>query len=166
MTALKDIRLAAYAAWLKKNTKDIIIIFLFAAIVPLMIVKNPVISYNGKAREMESIQNNKKKTLSLILETSKRDYNEIFKKNVFTADGKYPPDPLQKGQSKKSYKLIGVLSSAQMVAVLLDDEGQYHYKQKGQSLPDETIISALTMTSVTLKNQEGEQTLKIFSIKK
>ncbi|KWT90994.1 hypothetical protein [Candidatus Magnetominusculus xianensis] len=159
-------RAAEYVSWVKRNAKDLLIIILIAAGIPLMIVKNPEISYNARGRDMESIQNNKKKTLALILETSKRDYKEIFIKNVFTADGKYPPDPLQKGDTKKTYKLIGVLSSQQKVAVLLDNEGQYHYRREGQFLPSETLVSELTMTSVTLKNQEGEIKLKIFSVKK
>lgn len=160
---------ASYAAWAKKNVRDIIIILLFAAAIPLMIVKNPEISYNGKAKDMENIKNNKRKTLSLILEASNREYKEIFDKNVFAADGKYPPDPAQKAEVKKvyTYKLIGVLSSKQKIAVLIDNEGQYYYKQQGETLPDDTIISELTMTSVTLKNHEGEiKLLKIFSVKK
>ncbi|WP_420266564.1 hypothetical protein [Candidatus Magnetominusculus dajiuhuensis] len=158
---------AQYVAWAKSNAKDIIIILLFAAAIPLMIVKNPEISYNSRARGMEGIQNNKKRTLALILEASKRDHEEVFKKNIFMADGKYPPDPSQKVEVKKVYvyTLIGVLSSKQKVAVLLDNEGQYHYSQKGETLHGETLISEVTMTSVTLKNQEGEIKLKIFSIK-
>jgi type II secretory pathway component PulC len=163
---ISGIRTTGYAAAAKKNAKDIIIILLFTAAIPLLVVKNPEISYNSKAKDMESMQNNKKRTLALILETSKRDYKEVFKKNIFMADGKYPPDPLFKGDTKKTYTLVGVISSEKKVAVLVDNEGRYHYVKQGESLPGETIIAAIASTSVTLKNQEGEIQLKIFSIKK
>ncbi|MCG6553617.1 MAG: hypothetical protein L7F77_14935 [Candidatus Magnetominusculus sp. LBB02] len=158
---------AKAAAWSKRYAKDILIIILLSAAIPQMIVKNPVISYNGRAaKDMESIRNNKKRTLALILETSKRDYKEIFRRNVFTADGKYPADPMQQGEMKLTYKLIGILSSGRKVAVIADSEGRYYYRQEGQQLPDETVLSEVAMTSITLKNQEGEIKLKIFSVKK
>ncbi|MBF0320798.1 MAG: hypothetical protein HQL01_13450 [Nitrospirae bacterium] len=153
----------SYVARIKRHARDIIIILLFAAAIPLMIVKNPEISYTVKAKDMESIQNNKKRTLALIIDTYKRDYNEVFKKNIFMADGKYPPDPLQKSEVKKTYKLVGVLTS---VAVLVDNEGQYYYKKEGEPLPGDTVITKVARTTVTLKNQEGEIQLKIFSVKK
>lgn len=169
---------------IKKHLPDIAVIVFLGLLIPLFVVKKPVISYNiphAKDRASQAGKQQEKTTLaqqgSRAAEqqagkqqdktTLSGGYAKLEERNIFSMDGTYKSAKDKVAMPENPYTFIGVLGSNEKRAVFREYTGHIITLKKGDKLIDDFVIKDIDNLYVKLTKGKGkaEKEMRIFYFK-
>ncbi|MBF0344109.1 MAG: hypothetical protein HQL06_07745 [Nitrospirae bacterium] len=149
---------------------DILIVTLIASVLPAVVTRynktyhKPLLDDKGVAITTKQAED--KDSLMGLFEHKEVEYKNLSERNIFSPDGKYAPDAAVAAKVVKSYRLVGVLNARQRLAILKDNNDAIYIVKESDRLDNGSVLSVIKDLSIVLKDDTGEQELKIFDIKR
>lgn len=157
---------------IKRHLSDIAIIVFLGLLIPLFVVKKPVISYNiahTKDRESQAGKQQEKATgnSSSGNKPENNGYAKLEERNIFSMDGTYKSAKDKVALPENPYTFIGVLGSNEKQAVFREYTGHIITLKKGDKLIDDFVIKDIDNLYVKLTKGKGkaEKEMRIFYFK-
>lgn len=153
---------------IKKYMADLAVFVFLGLLIPLFVVKKPVISYNvPQAKELPAGAEKQEQNAADKASQKKQQagvYAKLEARNLFSKDGAYKAAKDKVVLPENPYRLIGVLGSKEKQAVFRDYTGQITTLKKGDKLMDDFIVKDIEGLYVRLKKGKEEKELRIFSL--
>ncbi|KJU87472.1 hypothetical protein MBAV_000328 [Candidatus Magnetobacterium bavaricum] len=150
---------------------DALIVVVIVSLMPFVVArygKMPITE--GKVATTDSTRTAQDKDpLMAFLQHQDMPYEHLLERNIFSPDGKYAPDvaaPAAPVAPAKTYRLVGVLNTSVVRAVLMDNTDTLYILKEKDKLGDGNELSAIKRLSVVLKDDNGEKELTVFDVKR
>ncbi|KJU82899.1 hypothetical protein MBAV_004906 [Candidatus Magnetobacterium bavaricum] len=147
---------------------DVLIVVIIVSVMPFVVGRYGRIPITqGKVTTTDSTRAAQDKDpLMAFLQYQGRQYEHLLARNIFSPDGKYAPDVAVPVAPAKTYRLVGVLNTGVMRAVLMDNTDTLYILKEKDKLGDGNELSAIKRLSVVLKDDNGEKELTVFDVKR
>lgn len=148
---------------------DALIVAIIVSVMPVVVARYgriPVTEGKVTASGSTGQAAEDKVSLMALLRQQGRQYENISVRNIFSADGKYAPEVAAVAVPAKSYRLVGVLNTGVVRAVLMDETDALYILKEKDKLGNSGELSAIRGLSVVLKDDSGEKELKVFDVKR
>ncbi|MBF0337029.1 MAG: hypothetical protein HQL05_04285 [Nitrospirae bacterium] len=145
---------------------DALIVVIIVSVMPVVVARYGRIPVTEGKVTASSQAVEDKVSLMALLRQQGRQYEHISVRNIFSADGKYAPEVAAAPVPAKSYRLVGVLNTGVVRAVLMDETNALYILKEKDKLGNSGELSAIRGLSVVLKDDSGEKELKVFDVKR
>ncbi|MBF0317351.1 MAG: hypothetical protein HQL04_04180 [Nitrospirae bacterium] len=147
---------------------DALIVVIIVSVMPFFVArygKTPITE--GKVVTTDSTRGAQDKSpLAGLLQRQGRQYEHLPMRNIFSPDGKYAPDTATAAAPAKIYRLVGVLNTGVVRAVLMDNTDTLYILKEKDKLGDGRELAVIKRLSVVLRDNGSEQELKVFDVKR